>query len=68
MQSELLKIGEAARILNVNKNTLYRWIQEGKISAIHIGHTIRVHPDAIAELQNDQSAMPKEIPPGKEKK
>ncbi len=58
MSSTLLKIPEAARILNINKNTLYLWIKDGKIPAIRIGRTLRIHPDAIEQLQNDPSVMP----------
>ena len=58
MSSTLLKIPEAARILNIHKNTLYLWIKDGKIPAIRIGRTLRIHPDAIEQLQNDPSVMP----------
>lgn len=58
MPITLLKIPEAARILNINKNTLYLWIKDGKIPAIRIGRTLRIHPDAIEQLQNDPSVMP----------
>ncbi len=58
MPTTLLKIPDAARILNINKNTLYLWIKDGKIPAIRIGRTLRIHPDAIEQLQNDPSVMP----------
>ncbi len=58
MQSTLLKVGEAARILGIAKNTLYIWIRRGEIPVVHINRTIRIHPDTIAAMCADSEVMP----------
>lgn len=47
----LLRIQEAARILNVSKWTVYRWIEEGRLQATKIGQgSLRVFRTSVVGL------------------
>ncbi len=37
MESELLRVGQAAKILNVSRWTIYRWAEEGRLKSTKIG-------------------------------
>ena len=37
MDKQLLRVNEAAAVLNVSRWTVYRWVEEGKLSATKIG-------------------------------
>ena len=37
MSKQLLRVNEAAAVLNVRRWTVYRWVEEGKLSATRIG-------------------------------
>lgn len=43
----LLTVNEAAEILGVSKNTIYRRINEGRFEAIQIGHSIRIPRNVV---------------------
>jgi len=38
--------------LGITRNTLYAWVRNGKIPAIHLGWTIRFDPADIARLKD----------------
>ena len=51
MNKELLRVNEAAVVLNVSRWTVYRWVEKGKLSAAQIGkHSLRVIGDSVDKL------------------
>jgi excisionase family DNA binding protein len=48
---ELLTLEEVARLFRVHPRTVYRWVRERKIPAVHICATWRVPREAIDELK-----------------
>jgi excisionase family DNA binding protein len=46
-------IAEAARVLNVSRSTVWRWIAAGRLKAIRLGpKTIRITPDDLQRLMH----------------
>ena len=51
MDIPLLRVGEAARALNVSRWTIYRWVEEGRLEATKIGKgSLRVFPHSVLSL------------------
>jgi excisionase family DNA binding protein len=51
MNKQLLRVNEAAVVLNVSRWTVYRWVEEGKLSATKIGkHSLRVIGNSVDKL------------------
>lgn len=51
MEPELLRIEEASKLLKVSKWTIYRWIEEGRLSATKIGvGSLRVFRTSVEGL------------------
>jgi excisionase family DNA binding protein len=51
MNKQLLRVNEAARLLNVSRWTVYRWVEEGKLSATKIGRqNLRVIGNSVDKL------------------
>jgi excisionase family DNA binding protein len=51
MDKQLLRVEEAAVVLNVSRWTIYRWVEEGKLSATKIGkQSLRVIRNSIDKL------------------
>lgn len=51
MEPMLLRIQEAAKLLNVSKWTVYRWIEEGRLPATKIGRgSLRVFQTSVTGL------------------
>jgi excisionase family DNA binding protein len=48
-------IGEAARKLKRHRNTIARWIREGKVNAIHLGNVVLIREEDIAELESEET-------------
>lgn len=47
----LLRVDEAARLLNVSRWTIYRWIEAGQLGGTRIGAgTLRIFSDTVAAL------------------
>lgn len=42
-----LTVREVADELGVTPQTVYNWVQAGKVDAVHVGRTIRLDPDAL---------------------
>lgn len=43
VQSHYLKVGDVARTLNVSPMTIYRQIKAGKLRALRVGNSMRIH-------------------------
>ncbi len=51
MDKQLLRVNEAAAVLNVSRWTVYRWVEEGKLSATKIGkQSLRVMRNSVDKL------------------
>jgi excisionase family DNA binding protein len=49
----MLTVGDLARRLQVDPLTIRRWIAAGKLRAVKLGKSYRIHPDAVDELIRD---------------
>lgn len=45
---------DAARLLGVNKHTLYRWAREGTVPAIRLGGSVRFRVATLVEWMEAQ--------------
>ena len=56
MNKQLLRVNEAAVVLNVSRWTVYRWVEEGRLRGTKIGPgSLRIFHESIAGLvQNNQ--------------
>lgn len=51
MKKQLLRVNEAALVLNVSRWAVYRWVEEGKLSTTRIGkQSLRVIGNSIEKL------------------
>ncbi len=51
MPTQLLRVGEAAKRLNVSRWTIYRWVEEDRLKATKIGKgSLRIFQESIDEL------------------
>lgn len=51
MERQLLRVGEAAELLNVSRWTIYRWIEEGRLEATKIGKSsLRIFRRSVMTL------------------
>lgn len=51
MDRMLLRVGEAAALLNVSRWTVYRWVEEGRLEATKIGAgSLRVFRRSVLQL------------------
>ncbi|HSL05078.1 MAG TPA: helix-turn-helix domain-containing protein [Nitrospiraceae bacterium] len=51
MDKQLLRVNEATAALNVSRWTVYRWVEEGKLSATKIGkQSLRVIGNSVDKL------------------
>lgn len=51
MDKQLLRVNEAAAVLNVSRWTVYRWVEEDKLSASKIGkQSLRVIGNSVDKL------------------
>jgi len=46
----LEKVSQAAKRLGIDRNTMYRWIHEGKIPYLHIHDVYRIPSRAIDDM------------------
>lgn len=47
----LLRVDEAARILNISRWTVYRWVEAGRLGATRIGvGSLRIFSETVAAL------------------
>lgn len=50
MEEQLWSVARTARWLGVTERSVYRWIDAGKLRALHAGRAVRLHPDDVAEF------------------
>ncbi len=51
MDNQLLRVGEAAKQLNVSRWTIYRWVEEDRLKATKIGKgSLRIFKNSIDSL------------------
>ncbi len=50
VDSDLLKVGEVARIFRVSRSTVVRLIREGKLPAVRVGRSYRIDADDLREF------------------
>lgn len=51
MNTRLLRVGEAAEVLNLSRWTIYRWVEEGRLEATKIGKgSLRVFERSVQRL------------------
>jgi excisionase family DNA binding protein len=51
LNKQLLRVNEAAAVLNVSRWTVYRWVDEGKLSATKIAkQSLRVIGNSVDRL------------------
>lgn len=51
MSKELLRVHEAAEVLNVSRWTIYRWVDEGRLKATKIGKgSLRIFRNSVEAL------------------
>jgi excisionase family DNA binding protein len=51
MEKQLLRVGEAARALNVSRWTIYRWVKDGRLESARIGQgSLRIVRASIMAL------------------
>jgi excisionase family DNA binding protein len=46
----VLTVQQAARALNISKNTAYALVRSGKLHSVRIGRQIRIPKDALIEF------------------
>ncbi len=54
MEKPLLRVREAAEILNVSRWTVYRWVEEGRLEATKIGTgSLRIFLTSVNSLMHN---------------
>ena len=57
--SKYLKVGDVAKTLNVSPMTIYRQIKSGKLRALRVGNSMRIHiKDLESYLHQETSGAP----------
>jgi excisionase family DNA binding protein len=46
----LLKVNEAAKLLQLGRDRIYELVASGRLPALHFGRTIRIPRDALARF------------------
>jgi excisionase family DNA binding protein len=60
--TSFLSPAELAAILNVSRRTIMRWIRDGELDAIRIGHITRIAPDAYQRFIATHALNPAQEP------
>ena len=48
-----LKVQEVMEALRISRSTYYCWIEQGKLRAVRINSSLRVHRDEVARITRD---------------
>lgn len=43
-------VSEVADVLRVRRETVYQWIKDGELAAIHLGRTVRISEFDLADF------------------
>lgn len=62
MNPEYLTVPDVAELLQVNPQTVLRWIWKGKLSHIKVGHTIRVPKSELLGMATHRQEHLKDVP------
>jgi excisionase family DNA binding protein len=50
-QKQLLRVDEAAKILNISRWTVYRWVEDGRLGGTRLGAgSLRIFSNTVAAL------------------
>lgn len=52
----LLKVTEAAKLLQLGRDRIYELVASGRLPALHFGRTIRIPRDALARFIESECA------------
>ena len=56
----LLKVPEAARLLQIGRDRIYELVASGRLPALHFGRTIRIPRDALVRfIETESHEQPK---------
>jgi excisionase family DNA binding protein len=67
MENLLLRVAEAASLINVSRWTIYRWIEEGRLEATKLGKgSLRVFSASLASLVEKNRTEPYRCRGGRE--
>jgi excisionase family DNA binding protein len=56
----LLKVPEAARLLQIGRDRIYELVASGRLPALHFGRTIRIPRDALVRfIETEAHDQPK---------
>lgn len=47
---KFLMVSEVAEVLRVRRETVYQWIKDGELAAIHLGRTVRISESDLADF------------------
>ena len=50
-KSELIRINEAAKILQISRSTLYKWIDEGYIKTVKFGLSPMIEKKEVERIE-----------------
>ncbi|MBN1258460.1 helix-turn-helix domain-containing protein [Candidatus Peregrinibacteria bacterium] len=59
--NEFISTTEAAKILGINRVTLFNWIKSGKIKAAKVGRNYIVHRDEVKNVGGDMKNIDKGV-------
>jgi len=53
---DLLAVSDAARLLNIHRTTLYRWVNKGYITSVRIGNSTLISKNEINRLKERRTS------------
>jgi len=55
---QYITVAEVVKRLGVHQETVYRWLREGKIKYIRIGHIYHIDPDSLEQAGGNPPTQP----------